>query len=140
MTIRFYKQGDHMKRVLFVLSLVVILSSCSDDSAVGPTAEFVQTTVDLQLYFGGHRVIVWIDSLRYFDANLKSGAYLAGPDATFITYLLRSEHRMIVAMIDTTVFVDTLHFSLGSAQRYFIGLQTGDTISMRIQDHPFYYD
>lgn len=129
-----------MNRIVCTLAILVLFSSCSDNSVLAPRIAYIESNIHLQMGFSNHRVIMYIDSLRAFDAALKNESPLAGPEASFITYLRQGEHQLVTLLIDSTAWIDTTRFSLGLADRYFIGLQAvPDSMIMVIQDYPFIY-
>ena len=130
--------------ILFSLSFILI--ACSKENTTCPIIdEKVEVQFDLQTGFGDNAVSIKIDDEYYFHAMLTGIELLAGPQASFTTYLLQGEHNLNIqrnhidnyfgnAKLDSTVIF------IGTAEKYWIGLSVySDSLYISIQDSRFFY-
>ena len=139
-----------MRRVMFmqkhivILGLILISFACTKENIVSPDFNLVKTTIDLQMGFANHSVWLNIDTTRVFKALLSPASPLAGPEASFVTYLRQSSHQIVVTRVTIvspiTLYLDTLRLDLISPNDCYVGLVAiGDSVAMKVQDHPFGY-
>ena len=135
-----------MNKFVLLLCPLLVLAACSDENAVETQqitdieSSFVQTRFDLQNGFSNKRVRIQIDSLVHFNAYLSAIVPVAGPEAYFMSFLTRSQHRLIVMTGSTVLSSDTLLLPLGISQSYYVGLRSaGDSVYITIQDKTFLY-
>jgi len=89
-------------------------------------------------------VRLYVDSIKLFQALLSSAYPLAGPEASIVTYLRQSLHRIVVARVTldsiSTLYLDTLQLNLTSSNDCFVRLvAVADSVIIKVQDHPFIY-
>jgi hypothetical protein len=134
-----------MRWYVLPLLLSLFFLSCSEDDSLAGPPPLAKTTIDLQFGFRSRGVDILADSNRIFFALMDSAELLAGPQASFVTYLSQGRHVLIVRRLtfasSPPPFSDTLTLVLSSLHDCFVGLQIaeGDTVAMVVQDHPFGY-
>jgi len=133
-----------MLKYMLIIGLILASFACSKENTVAPDANIVKTTIDLQMGFANQSVRLYVDSIKLFQALLSSAYPLAGPEASIVTYLRQSLHRIVVARVTldsiSTLYLDTLQLNLTSSNDCFVGLvAVADSVIIKVQDHPFIY-
>lgn|GEM_PF-3680526 len=138
-----------MKYVIFIVLIAAILSAGCKDDAVSPWdninngAHLVNVQVDLQSGFAGKLVLIEINNNRVYYSILSELVSLAGPEASFSTYLPEGENNIFVFTQSTTnsqeKFSDSSRISIGHMEKYFVGLQISDSLKCIVQDSSFLY-
>lgn len=140
-----------MKSIRFFLCLILFTTlSCEDNSTYSPIddsqvdkTELVKVRLDMQSGFAGKIVSIYINDDQNYYSILSNLVSLAGPEASFSTYLPRGQNKLIVFLGDThniyNSFRDTTTFYLGSKEKYFIGLHITDKVEVTVQDSSYFY-
>lgn len=134
----------------FICLLISVIVGCkenSTDSVINSSqsnnCDLVKVRIDMIYGFFGKIVRLNINNNENFYAILSSAVSLAGPEASFSTYLVRGENKLIVSLGDPgnihNFVRDSTTFFLGSKDKYFIGLGFIDKIEVTIQDSAFVY-
>ena len=101
--------------------------------------------IDLQQGFEGHLVVLEINDEVYYRAELSESAQLAGPLASFSTYLPCGQNILKAFWQADGYQVgpykeDSLLIELGDAKKYFLGISVSeDSLYCVIQDIAFAY-
>ena len=139
-----------MKYLVIVLTVALLTAGCKDDSVVNPGNEnqgnnnnLIKTQVDLQNGFAGKIAYISVNDERVYYSILSDLVSLAGPDASFTTYLPEGESSIVVRVQIpnslTEFVVDSCRVSLKKKDKYFIGLQLSDSLRCIVQDSTFFY-
>ncbi|KAA3616252.1 MAG: hypothetical protein DWQ05_10935 [Calditrichaeota bacterium] len=128
------------------LFLYIFLLGCDDDNFIENTPDLAKINVDLQAGFEDHFVSVKFNDERYFSADLTELAPLAGPLATFVTYLKPGEYNCEifwqenVRQVGQPFFLDSTIITIGNLDEYYLGIRAySDTISVELKESPFSY-
>lgn len=134
---------------LFLCVIIFAILGCKDNSTDSPihdsnnNNELVKVRLDLHSGFAGKVVRINLNDDANYYSILSEAVSLAGPEAFFSTYLPRDQNRIIVFLNDPSnihnYVRDTTTFSLGSKDKYFIGIRFTDKINLTIQDSSFFY-
>ena len=126
---------------LFTLIILLLFNSCTDESTTNSLDELIKARIDLQSGFAGNYVIIKGNDEIIFNAQLSESVPLAGPLATFTTYLPKGNNKMFILWTLNYPFLrDSIEFILEDTGNYFIGLQLlDDKIFFQIQDDEFHY-
>ena len=136
---------NRYKIIMIILCAVLGILSCNEDSVTNSTetVKLVKVRVDLQTGFGNKTVFIKFNDESAFSANLSNMEPLAGPIATFDSYLHEGENNLSLLMHDLSlqseIFSDSCSFILGDKEIYYLGLQFSDTLRFVLQDSPFFY-
>lgn len=135
-----------MKNCFHILcSFIFLFISCTKENSTCPGFdEKVEVQFDLITGFNDE-VSIKIDEKYYFTAIITGIEYLAGPQATFTTYLSRNEHDLYIYKREfDSIFrspqIDSTKIVIGSSEKYCIGLSVyPDTMLIIVQDSSFFY-
>ncbi len=131
--------------LILLFTFFVNFNSCSDeDSTSSNNDDLVEIQFDLQTGFDNVAVSITENDNNYFHAIFTGIESLAGPQASFITYLSEGGHniKIIRTQLDniTNVRIDSCEFSIGSSDKYWVGMSIySDSLHITIQDSSFFY-
>ena len=131
--------------IIFILSSYII--SCSEDNPAASTdGDMVEVQFDLQTGFANVSLSIMEDDKYYFNAMFTGIELLAGPQASFTTFLPKGEHTFIIrrTQLDnfTSFKIDTCIFNIGKSDKYWIGIgvnSDSDSLFYIVQDSGFFY-
>jgi hypothetical protein len=132
--------------VILIVTIFLIISSCKEESVTNPVTEnnnLVKANVDLQSGFAGKIVVVEFNKERTYQSNLSNIVSLAGPEASFITYIQKGKNNLFVLTqnpeLPSEYFADSTIINIGDKKEYFLGLQISDSLKCIVQDSSFFY-
>ena len=100
--------------------------------------------VDLQDGLAGHYVRIEFNEDVYYCANLTQLVSLAGPAASFITFLPRGLNQGSVYWGDdnNSSYSDNFEIFVGDSEEYYVSLNVSSdsTIIVELRDTPILYD
>lgn len=136
----------------YLTSIIILFFSfftgCESDDIVNPwlnkksSMDLTEIRVDLQNGFAGKHSLVIINDEIYYNSILSDKIMLAGPEATFTTYLPYGSNTITVftrSLNEHSEFIDSSRIFLGDKEKYFIGLQIYDSLRCVVQDSSFLY-
>ena len=132
---------------ILTISLALFFISCDEDNVTGNGVTLVKVNVDLQLGFQDHFVKVKFNDTVHFSADLTPGVSLAGPLATFITYLPHGLNQCEVFWQENygqayqPFHLDSTDVYVGDSKEYYMGIRVSSdtTLVVEIREEPFYY-
>jgi len=134
-------------KIIIIFAAIFILESCKEESITNPVndndAILVKAQVDLQVGFAGKSVIITFNKESVYHSILSDVVSLAGPEATFITYISKGENNLFVYTqnpnLPSEYFIDSAIVNIGDKGKYFLGLQIADSLKCIVQDSSFLY-
>ena len=137
-----------MSRIVVTLllsTLLVLFTSCTQDTFVDVRDSTVTAKLDLVVGFEGRLVKLYLNGELSYSATLGTMAPLSRPIAEFESTLLRGTNTIVVECWatespGTTYMRRTTAVTLGDADKYFLGLiLQSDTLLVNVQTSPFLY-
>lgn len=134
-------------KIIIIFAAIFILESCKEESITNPVndndAILVKAQVDLQVGFAGKSVIITFNKESVYHSILSNVVSLAGPEATFITYIPKGANNLFVYTqnpnLPSEYFIDSTIINIGNKEKYFLGLQISDSLKCIVQDSSFLY-
>jgi hypothetical protein len=128
--------------ILFAFSINFI--SCSNNNPISSNNhDLVEIQFDLQTGFVNVSVQIIENGKYYFNAFFKGIEPLAGPQASFITYLSQGDHYIITRRTPfnyTNIKKDTTKIMIGNSRKYWIGMGVySDSLHVVVQNSAFIY-
>jgi hypothetical protein len=136
-----------MKRIgvaLLVGFTLIPWVSCTRDNFVDLRGMVVPARVDLVTGFARQEVRVYVTGNLSYSAVLGSSEPLAGPIAQFEGVIPRGKSSILVeyrqAGSEGEFTKRSAEINLGDSEHYYLGLfLQGATLTINVQDTPFYY-
>ena len=136
-----------MKKIKFVfIILLFLLVSCKKETILTSQDNMIPVDIDLQTGTENKHVKVYLNQQLSFQAYLPTSGSLAGPIASFSTFLPSNTKTMRVwwqssSSSNGLLFKqDSSVFNLSSSKKYYIGIEiNNDTLKVVVQDIPFGY-
>jgi hypothetical protein len=136
-----------MKTYIILIILFINFSSCSEDNPTSSNSEnLIEVQFDLQTGFSDVALSIMEDNKYYFSGIFTGIELLAGPQASFITFLPQGEHDLVVirTQLDniTNFKMDTCVVEIGESDKYWIGMgvnSNSDLLYFAVQDSGFFY-
>lgn len=142
----------HINKLIIILILLLIsftLISCIKEKIVNSNdelnCELVLVQIDFQSGVADNRIQIEFNDEIYFSSMFSKYVPLAGPMATFTTYLARGENKLhifgqLLSAPQQTYYQKNTFINIGSDDKYYIGivLSSGDFV-ITVQENPFGY-
>ncbi len=133
--------------ILIIITSIFICESCKEETISNPVNYndiiLVKAQVDLQSGFAGKVVTIRFNKESVYHSILSDIVSLAGPEATFITYIPKGENNLFVYTqnpnLPSEYFIDSAIVNIGDKEKYFLGLQIADSLKCIVQDSSFLY-
>jgi hypothetical protein len=130
--------------ILFMMCILHIIACSDDNPASSMSADLVEVQFDLHSGFYDVAVSIRENDTYYFEAFFTGIEPLAGPQASFTTYLATGEHCLIMRRRPFNFYspskYDTTKITVGDAEKYWIGIHAyPDSLHVVVQDSAFMY-
>ena len=136
-----------MKICILSIILFLTFSACSEDNPVSANTEnLTEVQFDLQTGFANVSLSIMEENKNYFGGMFTGIERLAGPQASFITFLAQGKHEFIIRrtqLDNITLFkMDTCEIDIGGSEKYWVGIGVNtntDSLYYVVQDSGFFY-